>query len=428
MAALAPSLSGRGAPGRIEPVPALPARLLHDLARRGWVEDPRLAVALLAAAVLLVAGYAAAALLARRSGRRLTRLPRWSTRLGVAAPTAVLVLLGGAVAVNSYVGYVPSLGSVTGAAAPPRAVVAAGRDHQSAGVGTGSLLVRIRVDGASLGMADKPAYVYLPPGYTTRAAEHRRYPVVYLIHGSPGSAIDWVRAGRLRRTMDALLAAHLVGPMIVVAPSAAPTWTADDECLDAPGGPRLDTYLTQTVVAAVDARFRTRADRADRAIGGMSSGAFCALNLGLRHLARFSVILASEPYGDPGTGPLRRLLHGNRALWLANAPSYYLRYRPFPVPVATFLDAGTADAAGSRTANLLAGELAARGQLVGLRLAPGLHHTWYTARLELPYALVFAWHHFGASAGRDSDAADAAAMRAVEVRAARMLVARPRAS
>ena len=41
----------------------------------------------------------------------------------------------------------------------------------------------------------------------------------------------------------------------------------------------------------------------------------------------------------------------------------------------------------------LAGELAARGQYVALRLAPGLHHSWREARAELPYCLVFASRH-----------------------------------
>ena len=31
-------------------------------------------------------------------------------------------------------------------------------------------------------------YVYTPPGY---AESHRRYPVVYLLHGCPGQGSDW---------------------------------------------------------------------------------------------------------------------------------------------------------------------------------------------------------------------------------------------
>src|SRR5664280_2537066 len=54
-------------------------------------------------------------------------------------------------------------------------------------------------------------------------------------------------------------------------------WLDDSECVDG--------------VAAVDAQLRTVADRSHRAVGGMSAGGYCALNLGLRHRDTFAAIV-----------------------------------------------------------------------------------------------------------------------------------------
>lgn len=147
------------------------------------------------------------------------------------------------------------------------------------------------------------------------------------------------------------------------------------------------------MVAAVDSHFRTVAARTGRAIGGMSSGGYCALNLGLRHQDTFAVILASQPYGDPGQDVVGPELGGSRRLFHANSPSYYVPTLRFAHPMAVFLDAGGDDPETARTAVGLARALADRGQYVALRLAPGLHHTWREARVELPYSLVFAADH-----------------------------------
>lgn len=147
------------------------------------------------------------------------------------------------------------------------------------------------------------------------------------------------------------------------------------------------------MVQTIDRDFRTIADRRGRAIGGMSSGGYCSLNLGLRHQDVFSTILASEPYGDPGRNALRPLLADNTVLFRENSPADYVPQLRFRYPMAVFLDAGTDDSATSRTATRLADMLAHRGQYVALRLAQGLGHTWREARAELPYSLVFANQH-----------------------------------
>src|SRR5205823_6434713 len=58
-------------------------------------------------------------------------------------------------------------------------------------------------------------------------------------------------------------------------------WTAygGSQFVDSPGTGRYHSYLCEEVVPFVDARYRTLADRAHRAISGKSSGGFGAAHL-----------------------------------------------------------------------------------------------------------------------------------------------------
>ena len=55
-------------------------------------------------------------------------------------------------------------------------------------------VVSVRLPGTESGFGDPAAMVYFPPQYFTEPT--RRFPVVYLLHGSPGAPIDWFRAAR----------------------------------------------------------------------------------------------------------------------------------------------------------------------------------------------------------------------------------------
>jgi S-formylglutathione hydrolase FrmB len=156
-------------------------------------------------------------------------------------------------------------------------------------------------------------------------------------------------------------------------------------------GPQMETYLTRTVVGYVDAHFRTVAARVGRAIGGMSSGGYGALNLGLRHQDVYSVILSEMPYGDPGQDALA-LLGGSRVLWAANAPDRYIPTMTFHHRMAVDLLTGIHDSQRWEAARL-ARMLRARHQPAVLTMVPGAGHTWRSAAQELPYALIFANQH-----------------------------------
>jgi enterochelin esterase-like enzyme len=389
----------------IHRVAVLPHVLLRHLAQWSIWEQLWTAAAFGLAALTAVA----APLWWRRRCRLHNRSMRHVRFALTAGATAgfVSAVLAVAVAVNWYAGYAPSLGALWGSA-PARTLpsiggsptVAAGPAGGLAGLSgaavTQSMVVRLTLSAHDLHIGSRQMYVYLPPGYFAPRDADIRYPVLYLLHGYPGRASDWLLGGNLRRAMDTLIHARLIRPMIVAMPQDSNGVFDDSECLDLPDE-QDETYLTDRVVSLVDRTFRTIRSREARAIGGMSAGAFCALNLGLRHLDEYSVILASQPYADPGRSLVDRV--GGRAAWLANSPSAYLPTMELPLPVAVFLDAGARDGETLPTARWLAAAFARRGEYVAMRVAPGQTHSWTAARMELPYALVFAAQHLAAPTG-----------------------------
>ena len=128
-----------------------------------------------------------------------------------------------------------------------------------------------------------PYLVYLPAGYDAEPA--RRYPVLYMLHGLGGSFTDWRSYGLLENA-DRLIAAGRIEPLIIVMPQGDSGYWIDQ----ANGGPKYGTYVALDLVSEVDRDFRTRADAADRAIGGVSMGAHGAVQLALNFPGTFSVV------------------------------------------------------------------------------------------------------------------------------------------
>jgi enterochelin esterase-like enzyme len=381
---LADALTRAGAPAApTAPVPdtaqTLPAgveRALHDQSQ--WLGSWWTVAALgVVAACLLVA-----VVVRRRRGRR-----SWP-----AAVAGVLALASAAAAgVNAYAGYVPSL-------AAARVVLAGhgvgGLGGQATGTETTGALTPVHVPvPPALRMPEATTWVYTPPGYDPATT---RYPVVYLVHGEPGTSSDWVAGGDAAHTMDVLVDAGLVPPMILVSPEVNGLTERDTECLDSTrGGPQVETYLLDVLVPWVDAHLATIPDPGHRVLGGMSAGAYCAVDQGLRHQDVFHTILAIMPYLDPGEGG--RDMLSTRAELAAHDVAEYLPDLALPRPVPVFVDVPGGDLRSEEAAQAatLVQLLAARGEPVDYRAEPHQHHTWTMARTALPYALVFAAQHLG---------------------------------
>jgi len=115
------------------------------------------------------------------------------------------------------------------------------------------------------------AFVYTPPGYDKERS--KKYPVLYLQHGWGEDETAWSNQGHANLIMDNLIAEGKIKPFIIVM-----TYGMTNDIKMRPGGLRdfkidaFETVLTDELVPYVDASFRTVADRAHRAMGGLSMG------------------------------------------------------------------------------------------------------------------------------------------------------------
>ncbi|MFI9503969.1 alpha/beta hydrolase [Nocardia sp. NPDC052566] len=120
-------------------------------------------------------------------------------------------------------------------------------------------------------LADVPATVLLPTGYDSSA--ERRYPVLYLLHPYRGTETSW---------LDDAHVAELAGTedTIVVMPRMPTSGLVVDS---ANGRCRDESRMIDGLVPAVDAKYRTVADRRDRAVAGVNSSGISAMYLAARH-------------------------------------------------------------------------------------------------------------------------------------------------
>ena len=127
--------------------------------------------------------------------------------------------------------------------------------------------------------------IYTPPGYEDSNAS---YPVFYLLHGAGGDEEAWIALGRTAQIMDNLIAAGKAEPMIVVmtngnpSEEAAPGETSEGFKQPSMDVSRMNAGEFETsfpdVVNYVDKHYRTKADKAHRAIAGLSMGGFHSLH------------------------------------------------------------------------------------------------------------------------------------------------------
>ena len=127
--------------------------------------------------------------------------------------------------------------------------------------------------------------IYLPPGYSPA----RRYPVLYLLHGLPGSPAEYWHALRLAQHLGA-------PPFVVVTPAGPPNgeWAG-----------RWEHYVVRDVVPWVDAHLSTIRSSRARVLEGLSAGGYGAIDIGLRHPGMFGALGAWDGYFTPfRDGPL----------------------------------------------------------------------------------------------------------------------------
>jgi enterochelin esterase-like enzyme len=141
--------------------------------------------------------------------------------------------------------------------------------------------------------------IALPPGYATSG---KRYSVLYVLHGLPGSAESYKGvagyAGRLAATND---------PAIVVGAQGARPGDTDPEWHNWGPGRNWETATQHDLVSYIDRHYRTIARRSGRGIIGISAGGYGAALIAIHHPATYQVVESWSGYfviTDPDGKPL----------------------------------------------------------------------------------------------------------------------------
>lgn len=245
----------------------------------------------------------------------------------------------------------------------------------------------------------QPYIIYLPPGYADPANAHRHYPVLYLLHGSPGQPRDWLSGAHIDLLADRQIALGQIPPLILVMPEGNGGVLHDSQYVDGTDGFAAETYLTHDVVRYIDAHYRTIADRAGRGLMGISEGGYGAVNLALKHHDEFSVAASISGYflADPaevfiGNDPWRH----NWALMAANSPLRYVQRRHGPRDVALLIADNPNDGKDYAEARAFDRLLTRLGIPHRLLIQPApllLGHYWPYWHEAIPPALTFCGQH-----------------------------------
>jgi enterochelin esterase-like enzyme len=148
---------------------------------------------------------------------------------------------------------------------------------------------------SSKGSPERRAYVYTPAGYEKN---NERYPVLYLNHGGSGDEDAWLSCGRATEIFDNLIAQGKIKPMIVVMPNGNITRIASPDYVKAPAAlpanqdtgrfTRFPETIVSDLIPFIDKTYRTRADRENRAIAGLSVGGAPSMYTAFNHLDQFA--------------------------------------------------------------------------------------------------------------------------------------------
>ena len=186
--------------------------------------------------------------------------------------------------------------------------------------------------------------VYCPDGY-----EKTALPVLFFLHGRTGDERMLQQLG-MDAAADALIKAGEIKPLRIVCPnmdnsrginSAEQYWELRGKHGVVHKG-RYEDYLLDELIPFVDGTFATIQNRSARYIGGISSGGYTALSIGLRHPELFSKIGGHMPAVDLSYAEEDECYFEDEAMWLQYDPVSIARQSSFE-NMQVFLDDGKDD-------------------------------------------------------------------------------------
>ena len=185
------------------------------------------------------------------------------------------------------------------------------------------------------GMEQRRLTVYTPAGY---GDSDQLYPVLYIMHGIGGDEDAWIDSGRLPQVMDNLIAAGKAEKMIVVVTNsnmkaqASPGNYAGSRrrpLLMNPGNMdgAFETAFPD-IVSFIESHYRVKADKAHRALAGLSMGGFHTVHISANYPDLFDYVCplsaALNDHSDTqGDSPIYKDMEAKIDRQFQQAPKLY---------------------------------------------------------------------------------------------------------
>ncbi len=131
-------------------------------------------------------------------------------------------------------------------------------------------------------------FVYTPPCYESNI--DKRYPVLYLQHGSFEDETGWPGQGKAALILDNLIAEGKAKPMIIVMDNGYAFRAEDEQTTTSSSRPNMvfEEVMIDEIIPLIENRFRTIDHRESRAIAGLSMGANQTMRIVMNNLDKFA--------------------------------------------------------------------------------------------------------------------------------------------
>ncbi|MBJ8348489.1 esterase family protein [Antrihabitans sp. YC2-6] len=198
-------------------------------------------------------------------------------------------------------------------------------------------VTEVPIPGAKSGFDARDAQIYLPPAYF--ANPRPLLPVLVMMAGQPGEPADWLKGGKLGATMDGFAADHAgLAPVVVIA-DATGSELGNPMCMDSRLG-NVATYLATDVPDWVKANLQVNMDPKAWAIGGLSYGGTCALQMATNFPDRYPTFLDFSGQVEPTLGDRTRSVEaafgGDEAAYTKINPADLMSSRKYPESAGVF--------------------------------------------------------------------------------------------
>lgn len=164
----------------------------------------------------------------------------------------------------------------------------------------GSAIIHRLIRGEMAGITGD-FFIALPPSFVNSLKSGQKprsdYPVAEFFSGYPGHPSAWIHGMRMVDRLDQASSDKKLPEVVSIYPNINLIPKFDAECMNIPGGPQMETWLSQDIVKYVNTWLGLQPNA--WVTFGYSTGGWCSTMLALRHPTQFKAAASIASYYIP---------------------------------------------------------------------------------------------------------------------------------